>query len=254
MDECIHGFDPAMCANCSPAAEPEKPLVTRRTTLKPASLRTPSADASGKTAAAKGPNLPSRIFHVTHVDNLAGILGDGSIKPTVVAEPAVKLGSSITDELRGTAQAGPDVSVADCVPFSLSPQATWWTEVQQGAAGPTWSDQARNATITDFVVLGVPVEAVADRLVVTDGDAAALVTTISTPDTVERMLSRAAGSPSALQAAEALVPGEVELDAVALVAVANDKRRAEVRELLAEAGLGAKVVVYPPWFVPVELD
>lgn len=254
MDECIHGFEPGMCANCFPAAEPEKPAMTRRMASKPASLRTPRADASGRVAPTKAPNLPQRIFHVTHVDNLAGILGDGAIRPTSTAEPAVKLGSDITDELRRTASATSDASVADCVAFSLSPQATWWSEVQQGAAGPTWSEQARQATITDFVVLGVPITAVEDRLVVTDGDAAAMVTSVSTPDTVRRMLARAAGDPSVLQAAEALIPGEVSLDAVALVAVANDKRRAEVRGLLAEAGVTAKVVVYPPWFVALEWE
>lgn len=253
MDECIHGFEPGMCANCFPAAEPEKKAPAPRRTAKVASLRTPTADASGRVAPVKAPNLPQRIFHVTHVDNLAGILGDGAIKPSSAAEPAVKLGSDITDELRRTAQATHEASVADCIAFSLSPQATWWAEVQQGAVGPTWSDHARSATVTDFVVLGIPIAEVRDRLVVTDGDAAAMVTTISTPDTVTRMLARAAGDASVMEAAEALVPGEVALDAVALVAVANEKRRAEVRALLAEAGVGAKVVVYPPWFVPLEL-
>jgi hypothetical protein len=39
--------------------------------------------------------------------------------------------------------------------------------------------------------------------------------------------------------------------AVALVAVANDRRRDEVRALLKSAGVTAKVAVYPPWFVAV---
>lgn len=253
MDECIHGFEPGMCASCFPAPEPEKKAAAPRRMSKPASLRSPQPDAQGRTPAARSLNLPQRIFHVTHVDNLAGILGDGAIKPSSAAEPAVKLGSDITDELRSTAQASDDATVADCVAFSLTPQATWWAEVQSGALGPTWSDRAREVTVTDFVVLGIPVASVMDRLVVTDGDAAAMVTTLSTPDTVRRMLARAAGDPAVLEVAEALVPGEVTLDTVALVAVANDKRRAEVRALLAEAGVGAKVVVYPPWFVPAEL-
>jgi hypothetical protein len=66
-----------------------------------------------------------------------------------------------------------------------------------------------------------------------------------------RMLARAAGTPEALQAAEALVPGPVSMAAVALVAVANDRRRDEVRALLKSAGVTAKVAVYPPWFVAV---
>jgi hypothetical protein len=47
-------------------------------------------------------------------------------------------------------------------------------------------------------------------------------------------------------AAEALVPGPVSM-----AAVANDRRRDEVRALLKSAGVTAKVAVYPPWFVAV---
>jgi len=47
------------------------------------------------------------------------------------------------------------------------------------------------------------------------------------------------------------VPGPVSMAAVALVAVANDRRRDEVRALLKSAGVTAKVAVYPPWFVAV---
>jgi len=43
----------------------------------------------------------------------------------------------------------------------------------------------------------------------------------------------------------------VPLSSVALVAVANEPRRDEVRALLRSAGVSIKVAVYPPWFVPV---
>jgi ribosomal protein S18 acetylase RimI-like enzyme len=191
------------------------------------------------------------MFHVTHVSNLPAILAAGELRPSTSAEPVLKLASPITDELRATAPLDDDLSVADCVPFSLSPLATWWGEVQDGAAGPTWSDAARAASTIDFVVLGVDLLSVGDDLVVSDGDAAAVVTSIArSPEDRRRMLARAAADSSVLQAAEALVPGPVPLETVALVAVANDRRRDEVRAMLLSAGASAKVAVYPPWFVP----
>ena len=183
--------------------------------------------------------------------NLPLILEAGELKPSAEAEPALRLASEITHELRATAPVADGVTVHDCVAFSLSPLATWWGEVQDGAAGPTWSDEARAASTVDFVVLGVDIETVADELVVSDGDAAAKLTRLgSGADGRDRMLARAASTPWALQAAEALVPGSVPLDRVALVAVANDRRRDEVRAQLKSAGVTAKVAVYPPWFVP----
>jgi hypothetical protein len=228
------------------------PLPVKRTPRTAArSLRTPAPGATGKAAEVRPPALPHRIFHVTHISNLPLILDAGELRPSATAEPALRLASDITYELRATAPVADGVSVHDCVAFSLSPLATWWGEVQDGAAGPTWSDEARAASTVDFVVLGVDIEAVANELVVSDGDAAAKLTRIGAgPEGRDRMLARAAATPWALQAAEALVPGTVPLDRVALVAVANDRRRDEVRSLLKSAGVTAKVAVYPPWFVP----
>lgn len=252
-EECVHGFEPGMCATCYPPPEPEKPLVTRRSPRTAAkSLRSPAPGATGKAAEVRPPNLPHRMFHVTHVSNLPAILEAGELRPSSAATPALKLASAITDELRSTAPVDDSVSVADCVPFSLSPLATWWGEVQDGAAGPTWSDEARAASTVDFVVLGVDLSSVDDDLVVSDGDAAAVVTSLArSPEDRKRMLARAASDAAVLQAAEALVPGSVPLSSVALVAVANDPRRDEVRALLKSAGVSIKVAVYPPWFVPV---
>ena len=245
-----------MCAGCFPPPAPAVPLPVRRTPRVAArSLRSPAPGSTGKAAEVRPPNLPHRIFHVTHVSNLPGILESGQLLPSSQASPALRLSSEITHELRATAAVSDGVSVHDCVAFSLSPLATWWEEVQDGAAGPTWSDAARTASTIDFVVLGVDVASVASSLVVTDGDAAATITRLgSGPDGRDRMLARAAASPWALQAAEALVPGPVSLDLVALVAVANDRRRDEVRSLLKSAGVTAKVAVYPPWFVPQVAD
>ena len=241
-----------MCASCFPPAPPAVPLPVKRTPRTAArSLRTPAPGATGKAAEVRPPALPHRIFHVTHISNLPLILDAGELRPSSTAEPALRLASDITHELRATAPVTDDVSVHDCVAFSLSPLATWWGEVQDGAAGPTWSDEARAASTVDFVVLGVDIEAVANELVVSDGDAAAKLTRLgSGPEGRDRMLARAAATPWALQAAEALLPGTVPLDRVALVAVANDRRRDEVRALLKSAGVTAKVAVYPPWFVP----
>lgn len=245
-----------MCASCFPPAAPLVPLAVKRSTRQPkANLRSPAPGATGKAAEVRPPNLPQRIFHVTHANNLPLILEAGRLLPSSQATPAVKLSSAMTDELRATADATDAVTVADCVAFSLSPLATWWGEVQDGAAGPGWSDAARAASTIDFVVLGVDIADVENALVVTDGDAAAEATRVShSADDRQRMLARAAGSAEAMQAAEALVTGPVPLEKVALVAVANDRRRDEVRALLASAGIDAKVAVYPPWFVPQPLD
>jgi len=171
MDECIHGFEPGMCATCFPAAEPVKAPVKRAPKPARTSFRTPAPG----TAAARAPepraaNLPKRIFHVTHVRNLPAIIGAGELRPSSQATESaeVVLASEITHELRMTAQATPDASVLDCVAFSLTPKATWWSQVQDGAAGPTWSDAARRALAVDFVVLGVDIPSIADRLVVSD--------------------------------------------------------------------------------------
>jgi len=251
-EECIHGFEPGMCAGCFPPPPPAVPLPVKRTPRTPArSLRSPAPGSTGKAAVVRPPALPHRIYHVTHISNLPVILKSGALLPSSQAEPELRLASEITHELRATAPVHDDLSVHDCVAFSLSPLATWWGEVQDGAAGPTWSDAARAASTVDFVVLGVDIEAVANELVVSDGDTAAKLTRLgSGPDGRDRMLARAAATPWALQAAEALVPGSVPLDRVALVAVANDRRRDEVRALLTSAGVTAKVAVYPPWFVP----
>lgn len=258
MDECIHGFEPGMCASCFPPPEPEKVAVKRAPKAPKTNLRTPAANSSGaKAPEPRASNLPKRIFHVTHVRNLPAILDSGELHPSVDAhaEAEIVLASEITRELRATAQATAGASVLDCVAFSLTPKATWWAEVQDGAAGPTWSDAARRALAVDFVVLGVDISAVADRLVVTDGDAAAQATALgSTPDAAKRMLARAAMDDTVMQAAEALIPGTVPLASVALVAVANDRRRDEVKKSLAAAGLTAKVAVYPPWFVPTPIE
>lgn len=258
MDECIHGFEPGMCASCFPPPEPEKVVVKRAPKAPKTNLRTPAATAAGgKTAPEpRASNLPKRIYHVTHVRNLPAIIASGELKPSTLAteQAEVVLASPVTHELRETAQATADASVLECIAFSLTPKATWWSQVQDGAAGPTWSDDARRALAIDFIVFGVDIPAVADRLVVTDGDAAAMTTAIGgTPDAAKRMLARAALDENVMQAAEALVPGTVPLASVALVAVANDKRRDEVKKSLADAGLKAKVAVYPPWFVPTPI-
>ncbi len=259
-----------MCASCFPPPAPVTPPPARRSP-KPAarSLRSPAPGATGKAAEVRPPNLPQRVFHVTHISNLPLILGEGRLLPSSQAQPALRLASELARELRATAPVpavpravgGTDElgalagtresTVDDCVAFSLTPQATWWLEVQEGAAGPTWSAAARAAATTDFVVLGVDIRSLGDGLIVSDGDAAAPATRLGAgADGRQRMLARAAATPEALQAAEALVPGPVSLDLVALVAVANDRRRDEVRALLQSAGVPAKVAVYPPWFVP----
>lgn len=200
--------------------------------------------------------LPKRVFHLTHVRNLPSIIEAGMVMPAAALRasgitPEVSLASDLVHELRESAEAMDGVAVSACVPMSVTPAATWWAEVRDGAAGPTWSAAARRVTATEFVVLGVDVESLPDAIV-TDGDAAARLTSVSTPDTRQRMFARAATDPEMLARSEVLVPGPLPLAKVALVAVASEPRRDEVRAMLGDAGVlapGARVVVYPPWFV-----
>ncbi|MFW8746028.1 DarT ssDNA thymidine ADP-ribosyltransferase family protein, partial [Mesorhizobium japonicum] len=92
-----------------------------------------------------------RIYHVTHVRNLEMIVIDGAIRAD--AEPEVDISSPLAREMRRSAPLPSGGTVADRVPFFLSPDAERWREVRDGAAGSHWSDAARSAAPTEFVVL-----------------------------------------------------------------------------------------------------
>lgn len=187
---------------------------------------------------------------MTHIRNLDGIIGAGGL---VAGErPEVDLSSDLARELRATAEAAPGEPVSGFVPWYLSPDATVWRELRDGAADPRWSTAARALAPADLVVLVSTVNALGSDspVVAADGDAAGTYTRFATDsDQVHRMLSRLHKTDDARDA-EVLVKDTVPFDAVQLIGVANDPQRDRVRRLLQQAGLSTRVSVYPPWFLP----
>lgn len=257
MAECIHGFDDGLCAICSPppprAGAGERSASTGSRT--PRTARPSTSRASTARVTTPPPSIvDQRVYHVTHVSNLAGILATGAIIAGADATPTLDLSSSLTRELRATATvSGGDVkhgTVSDFVPFQLVPDSEPWRQVRSGAREPRWSPAARAAATTDFVFLvsSIGVLTADDReVVLADGDAAATFTRFASGDALRSAFGRLRGT-DALAEAELLVRPSVDFDAITLVGVANDPVRDRVREILAAAARSTKVAVYPPWF------
>lgn len=245
-DECIHGFEPGFCDICYPRT----PAPASRAATRTAS-RTATARASRTTASA--PAVPPfslathRLLHVTHLRNLAAILRDGALRAG--AAPEVDVSSATTRELRAAADLASGRTVAEHVAFYASPAATRWVELRDGGDGPHWSDAARAARPTDFVMLGVPGAALGDDVVAADAGAAAPATRFAVGATdAQALLRRARVADPDLAEVEVLSPADVPVDAVALLTVANDRVRDTVRDLLAETGHAVRVAVFPGWF------
>lgn len=295
-DECIHGFDDGLCAQCFPAAfvEPLTPPVKRVARVKPASLREApvvksttrgAAPVTLKVEAAPTKVAELRIYHVTHVDNLASILKAGQLFADF-AKPAVNVSSAgvrdarrskvVDDRVLGD-DVGPRV-VADYVPFYLSPNAHVWNSIRAGHDDPRLTLEALGYAASEFVLLVSTVKHAFDAATaqaaaasdvdaadaadgslggyaVADGDANGLLTNfaVTRPD-AERMLKklRADDDSDSILGAEVLVADTFPFEQISLIGVANDKVRASVRGILADAGHKTKVAVYPPWFQATE--
>ncbi|WP_166790835.1 DarT ssDNA thymidine ADP-ribosyltransferase family protein [Cryobacterium mannosilyticum] len=218
-----------------------------------------------------------RIYHVTHIRNLAGILESGALLADMseawTTRPVVDISSAPNRDARRTALVSGDgsSSVAGYVPFFLSPNARLWDGLLTGTADPRLSVDAHTAEIFDFVILVSTVKKLRDAqaaaedagaddasdaaVAVTDGDAAGALTRISaTPETSDSLLRRlrADAESDGILRAELLVAETFPFDLVTLVGVANDKVRDEVRGILAASTHKPKVAVYPPWFHAAE--
>ena len=242
MAECIHGLEIPLCDICYPKIAPEKPRAVRAA----AAPRAPRA-ASVRTSRKSVNAGDQRIYHVTHIRNLEGIVSAGALR--VDAAPAVDVSSDLTRELRMSAEVSPSASVAEYVPFYLAPDAVLWEDLRSGASDETrWSDAARKATPFDFVFLVSIVAALGDDAVIADGDAAATFTRFSTGDSIQRIIEKLHDNEDARRNAEALARRSFPFASVQLIGVANDRVRDRVRDLL--RGPAPKVAVYPPWFQP----
>lgn len=270
-DECIHGLEPGLCDICSPRPVPEAARSTATASPRRPSRPTRSTGSTGSASRAPavrppgGPAAPRldvarhRVVHVTHLDNLPGILAAGAL--LVGAHPVRDVSSEVTRELRRSApyprvpgSADEERSVADAVAFALTPDSVRWRELRAGASGPAWSDAARSARATDFVALVATVGALVELdggTVLADGDAAAATTRFASAgdrSDAARLLGRLSARDDGLAEGELLVPSDVPLTSLVLVGVSNDPVRARVRDALDAAGAELRLAVHPPWF------
>lgn len=285
-----------MCALCYPqaAAEPLTPVKKTRAP-KLSSLRDPLPTAglpAARTARpVRVPGAPrpvraekvstdnvdeQRVYHLTHISNLAAILQGGSLlaNDALTTRPTVDISAAATRDARREARVGDEGrSVAEYVPFFLSPNATVWEGIRAENADARLALDAHGSAAFDFVMLVSTVKKINDGraglaatdaaatddeaaltpsvVVVTNGDAAGTLTRFgATSATAERMLQtlRAETDGEMIREAELLVPDAVPMEWITLIGVCNDNVRATVRGILKTSSFKPKVAVYPPWF------
>jgi len=252
LAECIHGFEDGLCDICFPRRDPNeiRPAPARR--VPGARVRHAGGRAAGTAALPTITLAEQRIFHVTHEQNLPAILADGALRSGVT--PVVDVSSEATRELRATIEVRDDLTVADYVPFYLSPDASRWDELRRGAEGLHWSDAARATKPLDYVILVSTAGELGPDVVVTDRDAADLSTRFGIgTDGGAPLIRRLRSEDPEFFEPEILAPTSVPFEAITLIGVPNDRVRDRVKRLLADAGGHApKVSVFPPWFQPGE--
>ena len=222
-------------------------------------------------AASKKPSInvgEQRVYHVTHSSNLPGILATGSLladgSDAWSERPNVDISSAENRETRrATTVAGAgELTVADYVPFFLSPNASLWGAIRSGSTDPRLSPAIRGVAASEFVILVSTVKALRSaqagngspgrpEVVVADGDAADSGARCATSsDAYERMLRQLITDEEsdALQHAELLVRDAVPFESVSLIGVMNDRARESVKGILASSGCSPRVAVHPPWF------
>ncbi len=242
---------------------PPKTVSSRQ----PRTSSTPRRPAAPKNAPPMEDVNQQRLYHVTHVDNLAGILEAHAIFADAShaweARPAIDIAAPSTRDTRRhlTVTELGDAPVAEYVPFALTPDASFWSSIRAGEEDTRLSPEVSSHSAADFVVLVSSVKSVregkpqngsiAPQLVLAETDAAdALTRFAATPDEFTRLLSRLRAAPdsAALLEAEILVHDSLSFDSVSLIGVANDKVREVVRRMLDDSGYEHRVAVYPPWY------
>lgn len=211
-----------------------------------------------------------RIYHITHIQNLAEILSTGALTADSRGDertsPVVDISSDGNREWRRSIRiAGDDsASVASYVPFFLSPDASVWETIRSHTIDPRLTATATEAAALDFVILVSAVKNATglypgdnstddSAIVVTDADAALQRTRFgATRDSAERLLHTVRVNPEAgaILEAEFLVADSFPFDQIVLIGVANDRVRDTVKDILKPSGFRTKVAVYPPWFLP----
>jgi hypothetical protein len=212
-----------------------------------------------------------RIYHVTHINNLADIFGTGALLADAseawTTRPSVDMSAAETRETRRSipVDGAGSATVADYVPFALAPKSGVWESIITGTDDSRVSSQARNGQPSDYVMLVSTVKHVVDAadadelddpaFAVTDGDAAHSLTRFgTTAPSAEALLRRLRAEPEGqrILEAELLVHGSFPIESVTLIGVANDRARDAVKAILQPLSVRTKVAVYPPWFRPAE--
>lgn len=262
MTECIHGFDDGLCDICFPripVVKDDAATTAARGRASATAARRSSARASAKTTTApvsrhQAPIGPRRIYHVTHLNNLESILTEGAI--TAGAKPNFDLLAPDARVERDGIEVFPGTQLTEFVPFSLSPNATWWNDVRSGAHYSSWSAEARSVPATQYVILVGTVASVGDEVVVSDSDVSGSDPHFGVgPVAGASLLQRTLFADPDLLEPEVLAPRSYSIDDVVLLAVPNEPVRDKVKAMLKAAGGHApKLAVYPPWFQPTDLD
>ena len=264
-DECIHGFVDGLCATCNPKPVAEVAVATRpaaRSRVAPpprATVRSLRAAARVPVGSAPADTLlEQRIYHVTHVTNLAGMRERRAIVTDAVPALDISPAQLRSERAEISVPGIPDATIAGFVPFFLSPDSALWQSLKAGLDHPRLSANARRADPLEFVFLVTTVRHVvsserafliADRNV--EATSARFATTrIDAEHMLHRLRSDSDGSQ--LIDAELLVEASVPLESITLIGVANDRVRQTVRDLLAGSDFTPKISVYPPWFQQAE--
>lgn len=272
--ECIHGLELDRCDVCSPKVQPAPPPPAARASRPRTSTgsaprgRTPSSSSPRSREAPGAKHKPvilaeQRVHHLTHIDNLTGILVDGMLHadadPAWEGRPEIDISSTDTREARRAAQIAATGSVvADYVPFFLSPDATLWEGMLARTPDPRLAPRARTLPASEFVMLvttlGQLGTAEDDYPVIADGDAADARTRFAaTRDDAMPLLRRLLTSDDGVQLrAEVLVRKPVPFERISLIGVAHERARADVRALLSGYAHQPRVAVHPPWFALAE--
>ena len=269
--ECIHGLDEDLCDICHPAPVPvarPRASVARTATRRSASPRAtaPRTSPRGTASRASSPSSTSsarrvslttqRVYHLTHIDNLSGILAAEAVYPAGFEDldDGLRTLDIATPEARAR-RAATDVAGQPAdgyVPFFLTPDARSWRAMRLGVADGRIAVDATGSKAYDYVMLvGVAATVAGDaEALLADGDVTLASTrTARGAEEAERMLRRLGlDEGHGLLDAEFLVAGEIPVARFTLIGVANDGARAAVRDALAGSAWRPKVAVYPPWF------
>ncbi|BDZ53779.1 hypothetical protein GCM10025870_08520 [Agromyces marinus] len=232
-EECIHGFDEGLCAICSPPPEPatppkpaRRPSPARTAPRERATVRGATSSRTARSSSASAAPVDAgatRIYHVTHIDNLGRILGAGALLADVgepAATPAVDIAAPAAREYRRSASIpGAETTVAEYVPFLLSTDAHLWHAVRTSTPDPRLAPEAVARPAADHVILVSSVGAAAGARRDIPGEVVASATDAAVGGAglaadwtaVERMIVRLtlADDGEGLRSGELLVRGSV---------------------------------------------